>query len=427
MASQISNTSAIGNIMKLNPKEVIFEVTEPTATEYLTVVVHALNDNDGECDGDICPNENFTGLNHKGSNLIFVDEGYGSWSVETRDGTYPTRHQVINYLQGYGFTYCTADDLSANKIGTLQKEPLESTYLVLSKMSDVLIELVPVISTKCVRKPTLMYVAAADFSHDTTVGSVIEDHHYNSHEKIFGSDCHSVYQLFGDADDVKSMIQDLTLEILRDSTSVHDLHNDLGDYILLSMWEKDGKAFGTVSMDCEYVSDAYNAVLDSNNKVQVLFGGAACDDLELPDAIIHYLKIDEYDDEDDEEVVPFFENNDIEDYKACYELMKFVVRNVLTIQMYDNMEIGLKVKHAMDKLEVNMSGSSYGPVRLTYNAGASSKEYNLEIQGTTLITKYGKIGKDLKVEEKDLGTEEKVLKEYTKKLNSKVKSGYQIS
>ncbi|WNA15840.1 WGR domain-containing protein [Xanthomonas phage XaC1] len=418
--------------MKLNPKEVLFEVTEPTATENLTVAVHALNDNDGECDEDICPNENFTGLNHKGSNLIFSDEGYGAWSVETRDGTEPTRHQVIEYLQDYGFTYCTADDLSTYKAGTIGKVPLESTYLVLSKMSDVLIELVPVINTRCIRKPTLMYVASAKFSHDTTVGAVIEDVHYNSGEKIFGSDCHSVYNIFGDTDDVKGMIQDLAQEILRDSTSVHNLHSDIGDYIVLSMWEKDGKAFGTISMDCEYVSDAYNAVLDSNDKVQAVHGGAACDDLDLTYAIMQYLKVDEYDeeeddDDEDEDLIEFFKNNDIVDYNTCFELMKFVVRNVLTIQMDDDMKLGLKVKLAMDKHEVKMSGSSYSPVRLTYNAGASSKEYNLEIQGTTLITKYGKIGKALKVEEKDLGTEEKVLKEYTKKLNSKVKSGYQIS
>lgn len=406
--------------MKLDPKETLFEVTEETPTQGLCVVVHELG-HDDEFDEDISPENNYPSLNHKGSNFVFEDEGYGSWTVSTRDGTKPTRHAIIEHLQNFGFTYCTADDLSEYKAGT-KKVPLESSYIVIRKLSDVLIELVPVIQTREIRKPSLMYVASAEFDHDTTISAWFEDEHYNSHEKVFGSDCHTAYNIFGDTDEVKSVIYSLLQEIQKDSTPVHDLHNDLGDYILISMWDKDGKAFATISMDNEYVSEAYNDVLDSNDKVQVLLGGAGNDDLDLPYAIMQYLKV-EGDEEDEEEGIDFFLNNDVEP-DSCLDLMKFVVRNVLTIQMYNDLSTGMEVKRKMDALERDNAIEQFNPVRLVFIAGSSNKEFNVEVQGNKLITKYGKIGKPLKEDTKEFESSEKAQKEYTKKIKSKMNSGY---
>lgn len=404
--------------MKLDPKETLFEVTEETATQGLCVVVHELGHED-EFDEDISPENHYPSLNHKGSNLVFEDEGYGSWTVSSRDGTKPTRHAIIKHLQDFGFTYCTAEDLSEYKAGT-KKVPLESTYIVIRKLNDVLIEILPVIQTRNIRQPSLMYVASANFEHDTTVGTLFEDDHYNSHEKVFGSDCHTAFNIFGDVDEVKKVIYSLLYEIQKDSTSVHDLHTDLGDYILISMWEKAGKAFATISMDNEYVSDAYNDVLDANDKVQVLHCGAANDDLDLPYAIMQYLKVEE---EDSEEDIDFFLNNDVEP-DSCLELMKFVVRNVLTIQMFDDLEIGMQVKRKMDELERNNAIEQFSPVRLVFIAGSSNKEFNVEVQGNKLITKYGKIGKPLKEDTKEFESSDKAQKEYTKKIKSKMNSGY---
>jgi predicted DNA-binding WGR domain protein len=56
--------------------------------------------------------------------------------------------------------------------------------------------------------------------------------------------------------------------------------------------------------------------------------------------------------------------------------------------------------------------------------GTSNKFWEIKLEGTSFQTKYGKIGTDGTVTQKDWDSDEKAKKEYDKLIAEKVKKGY---
>jgi len=71
------------------------------------------------------------------------------------------------------------------------------------------------------------------------------------------------------------------------------------------------------------------------------------------------------------------------------------------------------------------SGGSSSPRRFEFSEGSSNKFWEVWVEGTSLMTKYGRIGASGSQTVKDFGTAEKVQKEYDKIVNEKTKKGYQ--
>ncbi len=70
------------------------------------------------------------------------------------------------------------------------------------------------------------------------------------------------------------------------------------------------------------------------------------------------------------------------------------------------------------------SGGS-SPRRFEFSEGSSNKFWTVWLEGTQLMTKYGKIGASGSQTVKDFGTAEKVQKEYDKIVAEKTKKGYE--
>jgi len=70
------------------------------------------------------------------------------------------------------------------------------------------------------------------------------------------------------------------------------------------------------------------------------------------------------------------------------------------------------------------SGNS-SPRRFEFSEGSSNKFWTVWVEGTQLMTKYGKIGASGSQTVKDFGTAEKVQKEYDKIVAEKTKKGYE--
>lgn len=70
-------------------------------------------------------------------------------------------------------------------------------------------------------------------------------------------------------------------------------------------------------------------------------------------------------------------------------------------------------------------GGSSTPRRFEFSEGSSNKFWTVWVEGTQLMTKYGKIGASGSQTVKDFGTAEKVQKEYDKIVNEKTKKGYE--
>jgi predicted DNA-binding WGR domain protein len=66
-----------------------------------------------------------------------------------------------------------------------------------------------------------------------------------------------------------------------------------------------------------------------------------------------------------------------------------------------------------------------GWLRYEFSEGSSNKFWEIKLEGTSFQTKYGKIGTDGTVTQKDWDSEEKAKKEYDKLVAEKVKKGYQ--
>jgi predicted DNA-binding WGR domain protein len=65
------------------------------------------------------------------------------------------------------------------------------------------------------------------------------------------------------------------------------------------------------------------------------------------------------------------------------------------------------------------------PRRFEFSEGSSNKFWTVWVEGTSLMTKYGRIGSSGSQTVKDFGTAEKVQKEYDKIVNEKTKKGYE--
>jgi predicted DNA-binding WGR domain protein len=70
-------------------------------------------------------------------------------------------------------------------------------------------------------------------------------------------------------------------------------------------------------------------------------------------------------------------------------------------------------------------GGMSTPRRFEFSEGTSNKFWTVWVEGTQLMTKYGKIGSAGSQTVKDFGTDEKVKKEYDKIVAEKTKKGYQ--
>lgn len=70
-------------------------------------------------------------------------------------------------------------------------------------------------------------------------------------------------------------------------------------------------------------------------------------------------------------------------------------------------------------------GGMETPRRFEFSEGTSNKFWTVWVEGTQLMTKYGKIGSAGSQTVKDFGTDEKVKKEYDKIVNEKTKKGYE--
>jgi uncharacterized protein (TIGR02996 family) len=64
--------------------------------------------------------------------------------------------------------------------------------------------------------------------------------------------------------------------------------------------------------------------------------------------------------------------------------------------------------------------------RYEYSEGTSNKFWEIERDGSVVTTRWGRIGTDGQSKEKDLGSEDKAEKEYTKLIGQKTKKGYQL-
>lgn len=79
---------------------------------------------------------------------------------------------------------------------------------------------------------------------------------------------------------------------------------------------------------------------------------------------------------------------------------------------------------AAAKPAAKKSGGS-APRRFEFSEGSSNKFWTVWLEGTQLMTKYGKIGSAGSQTVKDFGTAEKVQKEYDKIVAEKTKKGYE--
>jgi predicted DNA-binding WGR domain protein len=70
-------------------------------------------------------------------------------------------------------------------------------------------------------------------------------------------------------------------------------------------------------------------------------------------------------------------------------------------------------------------GGKSTPRRFEFSEGTSNKFWEVWVEGTQLMTKYGKIGSSGSQTVKDFGTDEKVTKEYDKIVAEKTKKGYE--
>jgi DNA ligase-1 len=70
-------------------------------------------------------------------------------------------------------------------------------------------------------------------------------------------------------------------------------------------------------------------------------------------------------------------------------------------------------------------GGMSTPRRFEFSEGTSNKFWEVWVEGTQLMTKYGKIGSSGSQTVKDFGTDEKVKKEYDKIVAEKTKKGYE--
>ena len=70
-------------------------------------------------------------------------------------------------------------------------------------------------------------------------------------------------------------------------------------------------------------------------------------------------------------------------------------------------------------------GGMSSPRRFEFSEGTSNKFWTVWVEGTQLMTKYGKIGSAGSQTVKDFGTDEKVKKEYDKIVGEKTKKGYE--
>jgi predicted DNA-binding WGR domain protein len=77
------------------------------------------------------------------------------------------------------------------------------------------------------------------------------------------------------------------------------------------------------------------------------------------------------------------------------------------------------------KLAKKASGGTSSPRRFEFSEGSSNKFWTVWVEGTSLMTKYGKIGASGSQTVKDFGTAEKVQKEYDKIVAEKTKKGYE--
>ncbi len=64
--------------------------------------------------------------------------------------------------------------------------------------------------------------------------------------------------------------------------------------------------------------------------------------------------------------------------------------------------------------------------RYEFKEGSSSKFWEIEMSGTEVTTRWGKIGTDGQEKTKDFGTEEKAQKEHDKLVAEKTKKGYAL-
>jgi predicted DNA-binding WGR domain protein len=71
------------------------------------------------------------------------------------------------------------------------------------------------------------------------------------------------------------------------------------------------------------------------------------------------------------------------------------------------------------------SNGNSTPRRFEFSEGSSNKFWTVWVEGTQLMTKYGKIGAAGSQTVKDFGTDEKVKKEYDKIVAEKTKKGYE--
>ncbi len=80
---------------------------------------------------------------------------------------------------------------------------------------------------------------------------------------------------------------------------------------------------------------------------------------------------------------------------------------------------------AAAKPAAKKSNGASTPRRFEFSEGSSNKFWSVWVEGTQLMTKYGKIGAAGSQTVKDFGTAEKVQKEYDKIVAEKTKKGYE--
>jgi len=64
--------------------------------------------------------------------------------------------------------------------------------------------------------------------------------------------------------------------------------------------------------------------------------------------------------------------------------------------------------------------------RYEFSEGSSNKFWEIELDGSSFTTTYGRIGTDGKTTIKEYDSEEQARKEYDKIIASKVKKGYEL-
>lgn len=83
-----------------------------------------------------------------------------------------------------------------------------------------------------------------------------------------------------------------------------------------------------------------------------------------------------------------------------------------------------KKKAAAKTAAKSSKGGAKGPRYFEFVEGSSSKFWEIELDGTSFTTRYGKIGTDGQTSLKEWDSEEKAKKEYDKLVNEKTKKGY---